>query len=186
MSKPNHKELGKKEWLTTTTAAYFRSAQSGNSRALEDFVQRIQKRLIGFFIVLTNDPVRAQDLSQEVYIKLIENIKGLDNPKQVVPWLYRIAKNHFIDDIRRSQTRMKVSDGLRSMQQNTDQELDSLLDVAKALQKLDPEDRYLATLVYVEGFSYEEAAEVFQTTEAGVRNRLYRLRTKFNPEKKSA
>ena len=186
MGLPLKKHTGEttRDWLASTTAFFVSEAQKGSKTAMSDLVLRINQRLSNFCLYLTGNQTLAQDLSQEIYVKLLENINTLPNPNFVVPWVYRIARNHYIDYLRSANHKRVVymetlPESPHSAHQDT---ID--MELPETLQNLEPDDRFLLLIVYVEGCSYKEAAEILGVTEHTVRSRLYRLKKKF-PKPKS-
>ena len=174
-----------RDWLASTTAFFVSEAQKGNKTAMSDLVMRINQRLSNFCLYLTGNQTLAQDLSQEIYVKLLENITALPNPNYVVPWVYRIARNHYIDFLRSSANKKVVyMDVLPESVQLAHNDTINM-ELPESLQSLEADDRFLLVIVYVEGCSYKEAAEILNVTEHTVRSRLYRLKRKF-PKQKSA
>lgn len=150
-------------------------------------------QLYGAAMRLTRNPHDAEDLVQETYVKAFANFHQYTEGTNLKAWLYRILNNTFISNYRKAQRRPKeahsaevedwqeyeaashTSSGLASAEAEA---LDNLPDyeIREALAKL-PEDRRLAVyLADVEGFSYQEIAEIMDTPLGTVMSRLHRGR----------
>lgn len=159
-----------------TTARFFVSARNGSEAELEHLVKRIQARLMRFCVFLTGNPVQARDLCQEAYVKLIENLRTLEEPKFFMTWLFRITKNIFLDYVRSPKNRPHadvddLGDALSPVLT-----LESDVQLFEALAKLSGEDRLLLLMVHLEGCTYEETAEALGLPVSVVKGRLFRIR----------
>ena len=185
MSKPVNKPITNRDWLVNTTARYFQAAQREGGGALEEFVERVNQRLFSFCLSLTGNKEAAEDLRQELYVKLLKHIKDLRDPNAIIGWLYAIAKNHFFDYCRKKKNKptSPLFDLPESLATLTP-DFEGGVEVLKLMEQLTPEDRFLVTLVYVEGCTYEETADVMGegiTVEA-VRSRVYRVKKLLRKE----
>src|SRR5947208_2850728 len=86
--------------LPSLTTEFFERAQKGKAGAMDDLFERIHARLLVFCLYLTGNREHAKDLCQDAYVKVMEHIQSLDDPRYFMPWLYRITKNHFLDYVR--------------------------------------------------------------------------------------
>ncbi len=136
----------------------------------------------------------AQDLLQDALLEAYRSFKKFQRGTYFEKWLYRIMTNTFIDRQRRAKRVGRVQsldapfsdeDGETGAREIADWESDparvALKDtfgepVQKALDCLQPEFRLALILSDVEGFSYEEIAEMMETPVGTVRSRLHRAR----------
>lgn len=170
-----------KELPLSPTATYFSNAQKGDPEALSDLVKRIHDRLYRFCLYLTGNVQAAQDLCQEAYIKVMENIQTLDNPRHFVRWLFVITRNHFLDYVRSPKNKGAIDLSIfNETLSGEGRKNEMLAQLMKSMSGLSAEDRLLLLLVCLEGETYAEAAEVVGTTEEAVRCKIYRLRKTFN------
>ncbi len=160
--------------LTQTVLA----AQKGDVKALALLIETTQDRLYKFCLYLCGQRPLAQDLCQDTYIKVLEHIHKLKKPEGFMPWLLTSAKNHYFDYLRSSAQKtlpldpdFDLSDEARSSEQT-----EQLLELKKALGQLSAEDRLTLLLVDLEGYSYQEAAEIQGVSENAMRSRIFRAR----------
>jgi RNA polymerase sigma-70 factor (ECF subfamily) len=85
-----------------------------NDVTLADLYQQYQGRLCRYATRLTQDPVRAEDLVQETFLKAMahQDLLGRLNPYQCRAWLYRVLKNLFLDEQRTHQRRQALIEQL--------------------------------------------------------------------------
>lgn len=150
-------------------------------------------QLYGAAMRLTRNPQDAEDLVQETYAKAFAAFHQYKPGTNLKAWLYRILNNTFISNYRKSQRQPKQADSpdvedwqeyeaashhSTGMQSAEAEAIENLPDseIKEALAKL-PEDRRMAVyLADVEGFSYQEIAEIMDTPIGTVMSRLHRGR----------
>ncbi|MFY9262671.1 MAG: sigma-70 family RNA polymerase sigma factor [Arcanobacterium sp.] len=150
-------------------------------------------QLYGAAMRLTRNPQDAEDLVQETYAKAFAAFHQYKPGTNLKAWLYRILNNTFISHYRKLQRRPKEADageaedwheyraashdstGMKSAEVEA---LENLPDeeIREALESLDPDRRTAVYLADVEGFSYQEIADIMQTPIGTVMSRLSRGR----------
>src|SRR3989338_1067484 len=84
-----------------TDEQLMQSAARGDDNALETLIARSLKLMYGFAYRFTHNRAEAEDITQEVFVKVWRNVKKFDHAKPFKPWLYRIAKNTCLDFVKR-------------------------------------------------------------------------------------
>jgi RNA polymerase sigma-70 factor (ECF subfamily) len=84
-------------------AVLTREARAGEQQAFEMLVRRYQTPLFNFIYRFVGDYDQACDISQEVFLRLYLSLSKLEVDKPLKPWLFQVAHNRCIDEIRRSQ-----------------------------------------------------------------------------------
>jgi RNA polymerase sigma-70 factor (ECF subfamily) len=169
--------------------------QEGDNAAFDELVDRYQSPLIGFFIRNTRDVQLSEDLAQDTLIKLYQQSWDYLPVGRFRGWLFRIARNLLIDDIRR-----KTNDALvRAVKRPRDEEDDVLNRIAgeltapedKADQRevarlvdagldlLPEEQRQTFTLHHFGGVSLPEIAQIMDIPLATCKSRLRLAREKL-------
>jgi RNA polymerase sigma-70 factor (ECF subfamily) len=164
---------------TTELVDLVRRAQKGEEGAQRELIVAYQHRVAGFVYAMTNRSDYVEDLSQQVFIKMIRALDRLQAPAQFESWLFRLARNTCIDQLRRQKLRrifLPFGDEHENIPEPPGavdtEELDAL---RHALEQLRPQDRALLALVQ-EGRSHAEIAETLDTSVAAVKARLHRAR----------
>lgn len=124
---------------------------------------------------VTGNDADAEDAMQTVFMRLM-NLPALELTHSSEHYLRRAATNAAIDILRKKQSARETP--LDLSPERTSPAKDALLKeaVRRALAKLDPEDAQLFTLRNLDGFSYEELAEMFGIERGTVASRLHRIR----------
>lgn len=144
-----------------------------------------------FAIRLTADPVDAEDLVQDTMVKAFRFFNSYERGTNAKAWLFRILKNSYINQYRRKAKRPTEVDyeevstfyeTVRADQTDTSDLQDRLyremLDdtVTKALESLPEDFRSVVMLCDVDGYTYEEIANMLDVPIGTIRSRLHRGR----------
>lgn len=159
-------------------------AQKGESDAHGALIDLTQNSLYKFCLLMSNNREVAEDLCQETYIKALQSITKLQNPKTFVGWLYQIARNLFVDHTRSAAYR-KNSALEEADEVAVGSDMEAILNVQRILAQFAPEERFLLLLIEIEGYSYQEAGNLAGLSEDAVRSKLHRLRQLFIQRYKS-
>lgn len=155
----------------------------------ERLMKETSRQAYGVAYRLTGNETEAEELVQETYVRAFRFFHRYDENLPFASWIYRIMTNIHIDASRRRQRIKFVSmeldsqDGTRTMEladsARTDAGLwDQILEepLQMGLKAMNPEFRTALVLADVEGFAYEEVAEMMGTTVGTVRSRIHRAR----------
>lgn len=164
----------------------------GEDRALVPLVDRYGSRVRTYLGHVTRDGTWADDLTQEVFVRVYESAATYDPRFAFQVWIFRIARNLSVDLLRRQSTQRKlkvaleerVAEGERQAirQRAASSPLQGLVDLEfaehfeRALKRLPEIFRSVFVLREVEGLSYEEIAEVVDASPKTVSTRLHRAR----------
>ena len=150
----------------------------------EDVVRTHSARVYRLAYRLTGDPHEAEDLTQEVFVRVFRSLSSY-TPGTFEGWLHRITTNLFLDTVRRKQ-RIRfdalaedAAERLASREPTPSQVYDDThldSDVAAALEALPADFRAAVVLCDIEGLSYEEIAATLGVKLGTVRSRIHRGR----------
>jgi RNA polymerase sigma-70 factor (ECF subfamily) len=172
--------------------------RQGDSAATERLILKYQNRIYNAILRICANPDDAAELTQDTFVKVIENIDKFEGRSSFYTWAFRIGVNLTLNYCQRS-----VKLGFKSLdaEDNEDDDKDrgvlkefltddSLPDpavvienkelcriVIKALMKLDDAQRAVVVLRDIEGMNYAQIAEVLDIELGTVRSRLSRART---------
>src|SRR4051812_31074234 len=160
-------------------------------RSAEDIrsqMVQLLPRLRRFAAALTGSVADGDDLVQDTVERALKNLHQWEPGTRLDNWMFRIAKNRFIDT-RRSYKRsgviaVEVPDDAPSITGDGARAADArlmLADTLGALQKLPPEQREALALVAIEGLSYRDAADILQIPIGTLTSRIARAREALAP-----
>jgi RNA polymerase sigma-70 factor (ECF subfamily) len=166
---------------------------AGEEAAYEALIARFEHPIFNLVSRLTNDPGDAPDVVQEVFLKVFRNVHSFRGQSSLKTWIYRIAVNesrnhrrwfgrHRSQEIALDPTPGDpqgylgwLPDPARSpMELAIDRERETLIEVA--LAEINPNYRAALVLRELEGLSYDEIAEILETSLGTVKSRILRGR----------
>jgi len=154
-------------------------------------VERYQAKLARYINRITNvSKEETEDILQDVFIKVYENLNGFDTSLKFSSWIYRITHNEVINRFRKKQSRpQKISldgdlDIFESLASDVDIAQDLNLEeqaeaIKKTLEKLDIQYKEILILKYFERKSYAEISDILKKPVNTVGTILYRARELF-------
>jgi RNA polymerase sigma-70 factor (ECF subfamily) len=171
-------------------------AQGGDRGAFEAIVKTYEKKVFHLAYSFVQDRASADDLAQEVFVKVYFALSKFHFKSGFGTWLYRIAVNHIKDHLRKVSRRKEVSleefedipfvadDQVKEKEQRQAEDQRKKI-VFQVLETLPPKYQLILTLRDVRGFSYEEIAGILKISPGTVDSRLHRarrmLRKKMTP-----
>ncbi len=167
-------------------------AKKGDLYAFEQLLLRHEKIVYHIVLRMMGEGAGVEDLSQEVFLKVYRHLPQFDEKSAFSTWIYRIAVNTCIDEMRKRKGKQTYSleaeieamDGSyhRQFADNGDTPEQSVLrqelreEVLSAMESLSPEHKAVVVLRDIQGFSYEEISEMTGATLGTVKSRLSRAR----------
>jgi RNA polymerase sigma factor (sigma-70 family) len=150
-----------------------------SSTNLQDGIAALLPRLRRFGRTLARNVEDADDLVQIAVERALTHTEQWREGTRLDSWMFRIMQNAWIDETRarerRSQTFVAEEAGENVGEATNDAQMDAIA-VRKAVAQLGDDQRAVVGLVLVEGFSYQEAAEVLQIPVGTLTSRLARAR----------
>lgn len=122
------------------------------------------------------DAGAADDLAQEVLIRIVGSLHRVTADHQVRGWVLGIARHVCLDEIRRRQRRRRIEAESARHRPEYEDEIGGDLVVRDLVEHLDPDRREAFVLTQIVGLSYDEAATVCECPVGTVRSRVSRAR----------
>lgn len=145
--------------------------------AFELLVRRYQSPLRNFLRRLTRSDVeRADDLAQETMLKLYTSIDTFRGTAKFSTWLYRIAYNTFLNDVRRIAPEAEFDEAYHSPLTDASIAAGDKKDVDSALRRLPDRQRAIFDLHYKKGMTHQEVASTLELPLGTVKSDLTRGR----------
>lgn len=161
----------------------------GDSRAFDDLVRRHQDRLVHSLEHAFGSREDALDVAQQAFVLAWQKLRSFRREAGFYSWLYRIARNVAISRARRPQLssssldHMHEAAGIELADQNQNSPPEHAMDqaeqvrlVQQALKKIADEFRQPLVLKEIDGFTYEQIAEILDIPLGTVRSRIFRGR----------
>lgn len=148
-------------------------------------VNTYSRRIFNMAFHFSGSYEEAEDLTQDIFVKLYNSLKKFDFKKNFTAWLLTIAKNYLIDEYRRTKWEKRTrdnfdehflpSDSEQGPEENILKE-ENRRTIWKALNILSSEIRMTIILRDIQGKSYNEIAEIMSLPEGTVKSRINRGR----------
>lgn len=182
-------EKAERAGMVKTDADLMLAFKDGDVEAFDALASRHQVGLYNFFLRLRADGAEAEDLTQEVFCKLYQHADRYEVRAKFTTYLYRIAKNAWLDHVRKRSRR-----GVMASLDRTDESGRTLYDrlpgeptdplaglvageeadeVQAAIQALPEEQRMVFVLAEVQEMPYAEIAETLEIPEGTVKSRMH-------------
>lgn len=163
--------------------------KQGDETAFKTIVEQWQDMVYNTILGIVQNDTEAEDLAQEVFIKVFEKIGTFKGDSKFSTWLYRIATTTALDHLR-SKKRKKRFGFLQSLSGNSGEEKEQIPDfnhpgvsldnkeraavLFKAIGDLPENQKVAYTLHKLEGLSYRDVSEVLNTTISAVESLMSR------------
>jgi RNA polymerase sigma-70 factor (family 1) len=143
---------------------------------------RVAPLLRNFFLYRTGDAERAADLVQDAFLKLYENCSKV-LPEAAKAWLFRVAENIFLKQIRREAVEEKYTDWASNQSQDAPspeevlEEKEFHQQLLEVIAELPEGAREVFMLNRMDGLKYREIAEMLGISQKAVEKRMHRALT---------
>jgi len=161
--------------------------ESKDNRHFQKLYERYAVKVYQKCVTLTRDATRAEDITHDVFLKLIHKMGTFKTGSKFSTWLFTITHNHCMDLARVSKRKITLVHGespdrgekAEICLQGLFEEDVNLTILKEALDLLDLEDKAMVYLRYLDDRSIRDIAGIFRTTESAVKMRLLRSRRKL-------
>ena len=148
--------------------------------SLETIYADFHSKLHRFIAGRVSDPDTAEDILQDVYLKIHSKIDGLREEDRLESWIYQVTRNAIIDYYRRARPQDELSDSLASP---LDDEPDAVSQLASSVKGmlgcLDDKYREALELTELQGLPQVELATRLDISVSGAKSRVQRAREKL-------
>jgi len=167
--------------LTQPDLALLRKAQRGDDRAFAEIVRMYERPVFNYVIRLIGNRDLAEDLTQEVFLRVYQGLPGFSLRSRFTTWLFQVTKNRVLDEMRALERRPRSVATLDDlpMLDVVDQPIErtETIDALwRAIELLNVDLKMALLLRDVVGFSYIEIADSLEVTLATVKWRIYKAR----------
>lgn len=164
----------------------------GDKNAFSLLIERYLKQIYNFIYRLVGDPHTAEDLSQEVFLKVWKNISRFDQNRSFKTWLFTIAKNTAYDFLKKKKSlpfsyfeREETRNKIYEMPDNAlspakvSENSDLARNIEGKLKKIPPYYRTILLLHYKNDFSLIEIANILQKPYNTIKSQHQRALRRF-------
>lgn len=167
---------------------YIDATINGDAKAFAALVDRYKNMVFTLAMKIVKNTEEAEEVSQDVFIKVYQVLQTFKGDSKFSTWLYRIAYNRSLDYLKKQKRNLRTS----SIDADTEYHLPSVenalnglelnerkLAIKAAIDKLPEEDAVVITLHYFDELSLKEIGEVMNMEANTVKVRLFRSRKRL-------
>jgi RNA polymerase sigma-70 factor (ECF subfamily) len=158
-----------------------RKAQRGDERAFSLIVRAYEVPVFNYVLRLVGDRALAEDLTQEVFIRVFQGLPKFSLRSKFTTWLFQVTKNRVLDELRASERRPRALVALDDappleVVDAPVEQVETIDALWVAVDDLNPDLKMALLLRDVVGLSYNEIADSLETTLATVKWRIFKAR----------
>ena len=158
-----------------------RKAQRGDERAFALILRAYETPIYNYILRMTNDRSLAEDLTQEVFVRVFQGLPRFSLRCKFTTWLFQVAKNRVLDELRARERRPHAVTALEDVPtlEVLDQPVERLETIDalwRAVHELNPDLKMALLLRDVVGLPYNEIADALEITLATVKWRIFKAR----------
>ena len=158
-----------------------RKAQRGDERAFSLILRAYETPVFNYVLRLVGDRSLAEDLTQEVFLRVFQGLPGFSLRSKFTTWLFQVTKNRVLDELRASERRPRslvALDDIAPLEvlDAPVERLEEIDTLWRAVENLNVDLKMALLLRDVVGLSYTEIADSLEITLATVKWRIYKAR----------
>lgn len=171
--------------------ALMMSFREGDARSFEEIVARHKRGLFNFLLRSVQNRSRAEEMLQEVFLRVVRSKERYERTAKLTTWLYTIARNLCVDESRRARFRKTVS--LDAPRRGAEEESPAMIEtvaadqvptddeaaapqlrarIAKAVEQLPEDQREVFLMRQMSGLSFKEIGDIVGAPENTVKSRM--------------
>lgn len=151
--------------------------KNGNDQAFNTLVLRYKEKIYWIVRRMIPDHDEADDVTQNVFIKAYQSLGTFKGDSSFYTWIYRIAVNLSLNEIRRKKIRrtFSIDDEIHQVRSHDAQPLELMeqqeqtLKIREAIEQLPDKQKKVFLLRYYEELPYEEIAKILKTSVGGLK-----------------
>src|SRR5207253_7426695 len=166
--------------------AWMERVKQGDTEAFQQLIEAHQYRVIGTVAKMLGDEMDAEDLAQQVFIRVWRSAPRYQPTAKFTTWLFKITRNLVFNELRRKRHFVDHTEEVAELVERVEKEPDRVLlegELQKAIQtainQLPESQRMAIILRRYEEMSYEDIAKVMETTVPAVKSILFRARAEL-------
>lgn len=167
---------------------YIRKIQAGEEQYFTPLLKRYSRQVFSLMVKMTDNKEDAEELTQDVFLKVYRSLDSFHGNSSFSTWLYRIAYNTAISALRKQKHEwLSIEEGTfdnlaeeeaeDALEQSSREEQIERLE--QALEQLPPDERALILLFYQQKKCVDEIAVITGLTASNVKTKLHRIRKKL-------
>lgn len=161
---------------------------NGKTAAFATLIEAYKDRIFALALRLSGSREDAEEITQDVFLKVYENLRNFEGTSKFSTWVYSVAYNTAVSKLR-AEERHQNEIGVDRYELVETQDLVEILEplkreeqkyfLSKALERLRPEERVVVELHYLQEMKIEEIEEIVGEKNSNIKVKLHRSRKKL-------
>lgn len=151
----------------------------GDVNSFEYFVSLYEKRIYGLIYNIVHNHSLAEDLTQDAFVKIYQNIYKYNPEYPIEPWIFKIAYNLTLNYLKKNKIKeveMKEELTVDDVFEDYIIESQEIETILKEIQTFKADSSVILRLRIIEDFTFDEIAEMLDTSASSVKLKFYRSR----------
>ncbi|MCK4904759.1 RNA polymerase sigma factor [bacterium] len=156
-------------------AKFIEKLYKKDEEALGVFLGEFKVPLYNYIYRIIYNRHDAEDILQEVFLKIFRNIFKIDFSKNYKSFIYKIARNATLDFLKKRKEEYKFNKKPIEKDEESCEKLEIKNTIEIALRSLNTKERELIVLKYIQGFKISEISEILKIPESTIKIRTFRI-----------
>jgi len=153
--------------------------KSGNIDYMTEIFNRYNNQILNYFFQLSRNLEDSQDLTQTVFLRLLKYRTSFNQSQSFKSWIYRVSKNVLNNYYQSNKVKSDNSEILNQLPDTSLSDGENDIKLYHSISMLSGEYKELIVLSKFQGLKYKEIADMFSTTEASIKNKIFRALDKL-------
>ncbi len=167
---------------------YLERIKKGETSAFAALVEKHKDMVFTIIVKIVKRPEDAEEIAQDVFLKVFEKLESFRGESKFSTWLYRIAYNAAISKTRQRRLEVQALDDFTINNYSLDEVKEELEAVSpeeqqtllkSALEELSDDDYLIVKLFYLEELPVKDISQITELSQANVKVKLHRIRKKL-------
>ena len=178
-------EMPEKIEISENLLEWLKRSREGDHAAMEMIYMHFKSSLFGLSYRYTYNAAAAEDLTQDIFVKVFTNLSLLDNDKAFIGWIYRVAVNTCLSYLRSNKKAFRRAipfDDLAGVLNDKDAVADEKMmsrSLEEAISNLPTKLKSVFLLHDVQGFKHKEIATILSCSIGTSKSQLFKARNKI-------
>ncbi len=148
--------------------------QNGDRKAFSELYEMFSEKVYKKCFMVTLNKNDAEDIFQNIWLKLYLGINSLEAPEKFISWFQRLIVRAIIDYLNQKSNLIQTENELLNLKYDEIENIDTKLELENILKMISEKDRMLIYMHYVEGMTFKEISEITETNLSTIKMRIYR------------
>ncbi len=159
--------------------------QNGDRKAFSKLYKMFAKKVYKKCFMVTLNINDAEDIFQNIWLKLYLRINSLEYPEKFFSWFQRLIVRAIIDYSNQKSNLIQTENELLNLIYDEIENINTKLELENILKLISEKDRMLIYMHYVEGMTFKEISEITETNLSTIKMRIYRAVEKIKERYKN-